>query len=92
MALTFGDNILYQGKKPLDARLLFDNLADMKAYNDNYLPPLAFCQNQEDGNFYVYNAKNDVDITTGKWRVINGGDEYNLPTSTTTTLGGVMID
>lgn len=73
MALTFGDNISYQGKKPLDSRMLFSTKAAMKAYSENYLPPLALAQCEEDGKLYSYNVKNDVDADTGKWREFEGG-------------------
>ena len=73
MPLVFGDNISYQGKKPLDARFLFSTLEAMKNYSENYLPPLAFCQNEEDGKFYTYNVSNPVDPTTGKWRKMESG-------------------
>ena len=73
MALVFGDNISYQGKKPLDARFLFSTLEAMKNYSENYLPPLAFCQNEEDGKFYTYNVENSVDSITGKWRAMESG-------------------
>lgn len=72
MALTFGDNISYQGKKPLDSRSIFKTIADMKAYSENYLPPLAMCQNEEDGKTYTYNVNNEVNELTGKWRVLEG--------------------
>ena len=77
MGLVFGDNISYQGKKPLDARSLFNTLAEMKAYSGNYLPDLAMCQNKEDGKLYVYNSTNTVDATTGKWRVFASGSTIN---------------
>lgn len=77
MGLVFGDNISYQGKKPLDARSLFNTLAEMKAYSGNYLPDLAMCQNKEDGKLYVYNSTNTVDATTGKWRVFTSGSTIN---------------
>lgn len=72
MALTFGDNISYQGKKPLDSRSIFKTIADMKAYSENYLPPLAMCQNEEDGKTYTYNVNNESTELTGKWRVLEG--------------------
>ena len=72
MALTFGDNISYQGKKPLDSRSIFKTIADMKAYSENYLPPLAMCQNEEDGKIYTYDVNNEINETTGKWRVLEG--------------------
>ena len=81
MALTFGDNISYQGKKPLDSRSIFKTIADMKAYSENYLPPLAMCQNEEDGKTYTYNVNNESTELTGKWRVLegSGGGTADVP-------------
>lgn len=73
MAITFGDNISYKGKKPLDERFLFKTLEDMKNYKENYLPALAFCQNEEDGKLYVYSSKNDIDEKIGRWREFSDG-------------------
>lgn len=75
MALNFGDNIDYRGKKPLDNRLLFETIEEMASYSENYLPELAICQNEEDRKLYVYDSSNDVDDTLGKWRVFEAGGE-----------------
>ena len=86
MALTFGDNISYQGKKPLDSRSIFKTIADMKAYSENYLPPLAMCQNEEDGKIYTYDVNNEVNETLGKWRVLEGsGSGTSIIEDTATT-------
>ena len=85
MALTFGDNISYQGKKPLDSRSIFKTIADMKAYSENYLPPLAMCQNEEDGKTYTYNVNNEVNELTGKWREFSGGSGGGSGTAEDTT-------
>lgn len=67
------DNISYLGKKFDTERSAFETIADMKDFNENYLPDIhdAFCL--EDGRKYRYTRSNDVDPDTGKWRVIGEG-------------------
>ena len=77
MALSFVDNISYLGKKPLDSRHIFKTIADMKNFNENYLPPLAICQNEQDGNIYTYDVSNTVDSTLGKWRILQVEDDIS---------------
>ena len=74
MSIVLWDNIEYKGKKPLDSRMLFDTIADMKAYSENYLPDITLAFNKEDSKMYVFNRENEVDTTTGKWREFEGGD------------------
>lgn len=74
MSIVLWDNIEYKGKKPLDSRMLFDTIADMKAYSENYLPDITLAFNKEDSKMYVFNRENDVDTTTGKWREFESAD------------------
>lgn len=71
MSIVLWDNIEYKGKKPLDSRMLFDTIADMKAYSENYLPDITLAFNKEDSKMYVFNRENDVDEDTGKWRIFD---------------------
>lgn len=73
MSLVIWDNFSYQGRNPLDSRMLFDTIAAMKNYNENYLPDITLAFNKEDGKMYVFNRTNDVDEDTGKWREFEGG-------------------
>ena len=73
MALSFLDNVDYRGKKPNFTRDLFDTVADMAAFNENYLPDVFLACNKEGGKVYVYNRDNSIDATLGKWREIEGG-------------------
>ena len=74
MALSFLDNVDYRGKKPNFTRDLFETIADMAAFNENYLPDVFLTCNKESGKPYIYNRTNTVDDTYGKWREIKGGD------------------
>ena len=85
------DQFDLRAKKQNFNRDAFETIADMKAFSENYLPPIfdAYCY--EDGLKYRYNASNEVDETTGKWRVIGeggGGDlsSYYTKTQTDTLL------
>ena len=73
MALTLGDNFSYQGAKPLDARLKYDTLANMKAVADAtmYEGCLAYCEATD--KTYQWKSTNTVDADTGKWREFSSG-------------------
>lgn len=73
MALSFLDNVDYRGKKPNFTRDLFETVADMAAFNENYLPDVFLACNKEGGKVYIYNRDNIVDETFGKWRELEGG-------------------
>lgn len=79
MSLVIWDNFSYQGRNPLDSRMLFDTIAAMKNYNENYLPDITLAFNKEDGKMYVFKRTNEVDEDTGKWREFEGGgtDDYD---------------
>lgn len=73
MALTLGDNFSYQGAKPLDARLKYDTLANMKAVADAtmYDGCMAYCVATD--KTYQWKSTNTVDPDTGKWREFSSG-------------------
>lgn len=73
MALSFLDNVDYRGKKPNFTRDLFETVADMVAFSENYLPDVFITSCKEDGKIYVFNRNNSVDATFGKWRELQGG-------------------
>ena len=73
MALTIGDNFSYQGAKPLDTRLQYATIAEMKAKADSTLYDgiIAYCK--ADGKNYQWKSTNTVDETLGKWREFQSG-------------------
>lgn len=73
MAISLLDNIAIKKKSPNVERDLFATIADMAAYNENYLPDVFECNVIEDGNRYRYNRTNIVDETLGRWRLVEGG-------------------
>lgn len=68
------DQFDLRAKKQNFQRDAFETIADMKAYSENYLPPMfdAYCY--EDGKKYRYNASNEILEDTGKWRAIGEGE------------------
>lgn len=66
------DNIEYLSKKPLSTRELFDDVASMAAFSENYLPDVFEC-NIKSGERYRFNRNNSVDPVTGKWRLVESG-------------------
>ena len=78
MSLVLGDNFSYQGAKPLDARLKYDTMANMKAVADAtmYDGCLAYCVATD--KTYQWKSTNTVDVDTGKWREFTSGDSLPL--------------
>lgn len=68
MAIQVGDNFSYQGAKPLDARLQYNTITDMKAKADATLYDgiIAFCK--ADSKNYQWKSTNTVDPILGRWR------------------------
>lgn len=86
MALTLGDNFSYQGAKPLDARLKYSTVAEMKAVGDStmYDGCLAYCSATE--KTYQWKSTNSVDETLGRWREFEtGGGSSEDPNAYHTT-------
>ena len=77
MGILIADNFNYKGKKPLDERIVYDFLSDMKAVADSiiYEGAIAYCK--EDKKFYTFDPANIVDATTGKWRELQLGGTGN---------------
>jgi len=73
MSILLGDNFSYSASKPLDARLAYDTVAQMKAVSDStlYAGIIAFCKADE--KTYQWKPTNTVDATLGKWREFEGG-------------------
>lgn len=96
MAISLLDNIAIKKKSPNVERDLFATIADMAAYNENYLPDVFECNVIEDGNRYRYNRTNIVDGTLGKWRLVESGGsasliDYYKKTETDTLLEGYVV-
>ncbi len=78
MAILLSSNFSYQGKLPNFERDSFDTLADMKSFLETSLDDghIAYCK--ETGGTYKYKSDNTEDSETGKWRLFNGLNVYNI--------------
>lgn len=75
MSLNIADNFSYRGRKPLDNRLVFDDILSMSSTADSELYTGLLAFNLENDNLYIYNENNTVDALTGKWRELNMSSE-----------------
>ena len=73
MAIKVADNFLYQGRKPLDNRILVNTIADMAAMVDAILYDGMIAYVKSDKKFYVYDSTNTIDPTLAKWRELTTG-------------------
>lgn len=74
MAISILEGFDYGGKLPNFQRDLFETIADMVNYSENYLPDIFECNVKENGKRYRFNISNSVDEVTGKWREVSGGE------------------
>lgn len=89
MAIPIGSNFDLKSKLPIDERMLFNTIADMKAYDSKFLPDMYFCQVKETGKIYTYNTANSFDTVTGRWRPLAGSSRFEYTQSTASTTWNV---
>ena len=87
MSIQVGDNFKYQGKKPLDGRILYSTVADMVAMPEASLYEGCKAYVTATGKEYRYKSGNTVDGTLGKWRETE--DFYNKSEIDTALSGKV---
>ena len=73
MGISIIDNFDYRAGKPNFTRDLFENIEEMVAFPEMYLPAVFEC-NIKSGDRYRFNANNEVDPILGKWRLVNVGN------------------
>ena len=71
MGISIIDNFNYRAGKPNFERDLFENIEEMVAFREDYLPPVFEC-NLKSGDRYRYNVNNEIDPILGKWRLVTG--------------------
>ena len=71
MGISIIDNFNYRAGKPNFERDLFENIEEMVAFREDYLPPVFEC-NLKSGDRYRYNVNNEIDPILGKWRLVAG--------------------
>ena len=84
MSINIGDNISYQGAKPLDNRIKYDTVSAMAGTSDTTLYDgcIAYCV--ESDKTYQWKSTNTSDPTTGKWREFTtGGSSDTVPVTAT---------
>ena len=73
MSVSMLDNFNIRKSSPNVERDMFQTIADMAEYNENYLPQVFIATCVEDGCIYIFNKGNIADPVTGKWRKFEGG-------------------
>jgi len=69
MSVRFFDNIEYKGTKPLDNRVKYNTIAEMKStYSSRQLCNGLIALVEENKKQYIYDSGNSDDDVTGKWR------------------------
>ena len=68
MSLQIADNFSYKGKKPLDARLVCNDIPDMLALPTSTIYDGIIVYVVAQKKFYTYDSNNTVDPTLQKWR------------------------
>lgn len=74
MAIGIADNFLYQGRKPLDSRIVKDTIADMIGMAESIIYEGIMVYNKETEKYYVFNSSNSVDSVLAKWREFSGSE------------------
>lgn len=89
MAIILASNFEYKGKLPHFSNDQFATVADMKAYNENWLADgqISYCV--ETKKHYCYKVSNSVDATTGRWRILVEDVDASAVTSDTVKKIGV---
>lgn len=73
MAIKIADNFLYQGRKPLDNRILIDTVADMVAMIPAIIYDGMIAYVKDTKEYYMYDSTNTVDPVLAKWRLFSDG-------------------
>lgn len=68
MGILLADNFQYQGRKPLDSRIICETIADMKSMAESIIYEGIMVYNKETKRYYSFNPSNADDPTLGKWR------------------------
>lgn len=71
--IQIADNFQYNGKKPLDARLVYDNITSMKSVLEVTIYDGIIAYVKSEKKYYTYDSTNTSDPTLGKWRELETG-------------------
>lgn len=67
MSILLSDNFSYQGRKPLDSRLVYETIADMAAMAESTIYPGIIAYVKDNNTYYTFDPDNTSDATLGKW-------------------------
>lgn len=84
MAIQIADQFSYSGVKPLDARLQYSTVANMKAAAEASLYNGCMAYVTENKKYYVFDSRNASDSTTGRWREQTSADPNAYVTTDST--------
>lgn len=73
MAILTADNFKYQGRKPLDNRLVQKTVADMTAMAESIIYNGIIVYVEDEKKFYTFDVNNTVDPILKKWRELTTG-------------------
>ena len=70
MSIQINNNFDYKGNQPNFERDRFETLELMRSADERSLDNghISYCE--ETGKHYVFNENNDIDVETGKWRLL----------------------
>ena len=71
MGILLADNFSYQGRKPLDTRIIYDTISDMVVTAESTIYDGIMAYNKETEKFYVFKSTNTIDALFGKWRELS---------------------
>lgn len=77
MAISLSGSLALHGDLPLDDRTQHNFISDLKAYPESFLPDVFIGVCLEDGNAYLFDRRNEVDESTGRWRKIGSGADLS---------------
>jgi len=77
MAILTADNFKYQGRKPLDSRIVQKTKTDMTSMAESIIYSGIICYVEDEQKFYVFDTNNTVDPILKKWRELTTGGSGN---------------
>lgn len=91
MAINLATGFSIGSKDVIDERQVL-TLNQMQNLDENVYPDNYFAICKDDSKLYIFNASNEINAETGKFRVLSGGTggvdtTFVLPPATDTTLG-----
>ena len=79
MAINFPNGFIITSQEPIDSRIVLTK-AEMAAMKKARMPQVYFAVCSDDSKIYIYNAENEVDPTTGRFRPLLAGVEGDIAT------------